>query len=274
MEDTRLLQAVDRLRPAYSSYDWIPVTHGMSGAATYRLAGREPLFVKLARVSEHPDARSGVLGEARRLEWLTAAGFPSAKLVDCGESSDGVQWLVMTAVPGRVGSDPWPADQRMRVIEAIAEMSRALHALPASDCPFDRTLDVTLGTARRALDEGLLDRPVEELEEWERELDRPGVLADLERQRPAVEDVVVCHGDYCLPNVLVDPESFEPTGLIDVGRLGRADRYADLALMSRSIRGDLNPQYGAEHVDRFLAAYGADPDDPRLDYYGRLDWLF
>jgi kanamycin kinase len=271
-----MFEAVEaRLRSAYPSHEWIPVTHGMSGALTYRLAGRpQELFVKLARASAHPDPRTGMLAEAWRLEWLTAKGFPAAKLVDAGES-EAVSWLVMTAVPGRPASDPWPADQRMRVIDAVAEILSALHALPASDCPFDRTLDVALGNVRRALDEGLLDRSPEEMDAWERDLDRRSLLAELERTRPPAEDLAVCHGDYCLPNVMIDPETLQPTGLVDLGRLGRADRYADLALMRRSIGSEtLNPQYGQAHVDRFLAGYGADPSDPRLDYYARLDWLF
>ncbi len=44
-------------------------------------------------------------------------------------------------------------------------------------------------------------------------------------------DMVVCHGDPCMPNFMVDPKTLQCTGLIDLGRLGTADRYADLALM-------------------------------------------
>lgn len=45
------------------------------------------------------------------------------------------------------------------------------------------------------------------------------------------DDMVVCHGDPCMPNFMVDPKTLQCTGLIDLGRLGTADRYADLALM-------------------------------------------
>ena len=238
--------AEHRLRAAYRAYEWIPVTHGMSGAATYRLTGSEPLYVKLA---------AGMVAEAGRIEWLSTVGIPGPKLLDAGET-DGVQWLVMTAVAGRTVADPWPADQRMRVIDAAARQLRALHALPVRDCPFDRTLDVALAEARN------------------RQPDNPELHAELTKLRPTAEDLAVCHGDYCTPNVLVDPETFAPTGLIDLGRLGRADRYSDLALMCGSLRNGLNPQYGEEHVERFLTAYGADADDGRLEYYLRLDWLF
>lgn len=230
-----MMDAVEaRLRASYPTYEWIPVTHGMSGATTYELRGRDVLYVKLG---------DGMLAEAQRIEWLSTVGIPGPKLCGAGDT-DGVHWLVMTAVPGRPASDPWPADQRMRVIDAVVEQLLALHALPVADCPFDRTLDSLV------------------------------LPAELERPRPPVEDVAVCHGDYCLPNVMIDPDTLRPTGLVDLGRLGRADRYADLALMSRSIGSEtMNLQYSEAHVERFLSAYGADPTDPRLDYYRELDRL-
>lgn len=36
---------------------------------------------------------------------------------------------------------------------------------------------------------------------------------------PTFEDFVVRHGDLCLPNELLDPDTLTVTGLIDVGRL-------------------------------------------------------
>lgn len=92
---------------------------------------------------------------------------------------------------------------------------------------------------------------------------------------PAVEDLVVRHGDLCLPNVLLDPDTFRVTGLIDVGRLGRADRYADLALATRSIASAQNPQYGVQHVDRYLSHYGIEQaDTDRITFYRLLDQFF
>jgi aminoglycoside phosphotransferase len=118
-----------QLRASYSAYEWIPITHGMSGAPTYQLRGREQLYPKLG---------DSMLAEAQRIDWLHIAGIPGPRLCDAGET-DGVQWLVMTAVPGRVMVDPWPADQRLRVIDAAAEILRALQTLPASNCPTAHT---------------------------------------------------------------------------------------------------------------------------------------
>ncbi|MBO3732890.1 phosphotransferase [Glycomyces niveus] len=68
------------------------------------------------------------------------------------------------------------------------------------------------------------------------------------------EDPVVCHGDYMLPNVILDPRTLTVNGVIDVGALGVADRGRDIHDMVWSLTAGLNPQYGEAYADRFRAA--------------------
>ncbi|GAA1529995.1 phosphotransferase [Kribbella lupini] len=83
---------------------------------------------------------------------------------------------------------------------------------------------------------------------------------------------IVTHGDYCMPNVLVDPETLRFTGVLDLSRLGLGDPYVDVALMTMSLSGDLNPQYGGPPAARsFALDYGADPEDDRIPWYISLD---
>ncbi len=72
---------------------------------------------------------------------------------------------------------------------------------------------------------------------------------------------------------MLDPETLAPTGFVDLGRLGVADRYLDLALLTRSMAApELNPQYGGAEAAATLAAYGVDPpDEQRLAFYRLLD---
>lgn len=99
------------------------------------------------------------------------------------------------------------------------------------------------------------------------------MVAELLSQRPEQEDLVVCHGDLSLPNVLMDPDSFAVTGVIDTGRLGMADRWADLAIATRSLASP-NPQFGDWAVQRYLTAYGVSPDIQKRDFYRLLDEFF
>ncbi|MEU4196062.1 phosphotransferase [Kribbella sp. NPDC026611] len=116
--------------------------------------------------------------------------------------------------------------------------------------------------------------------------DRPAVLAAIAdglRQLDQLTDCpfptpfpaegdAVTHGDYAAPNVFIDPETLRFSGVLDLSRLGAGDRYLDLALMFKSLRGGLNPQYGGPPAARrFVELYGGDPDDPRIEHYIKLD---
>lgn len=72
-----------------------------------------------------------------------------------------------------------------------------------------------------------------------------------------IEDPVVCHGDYMLPNVILDPKTLEVTGVVDVGTLAIGPRTRDIDDMVWSLAGGLNPQYGQAYADRFRRLTGA-----------------
>ena len=96
-------------------------------------------------------------------------------------------------------------------------------------------------------------------------------VAELLATRPRQEDLAVCHGDLCVPNVLFDPGTCEVTGVIDTDRLGVADRWADLAIITRSLAARYNPQYGPWAADRLLDRYRVPPDPAKIAFYRLLD---
>jgi aminoglycoside 3'-phosphotransferase II len=178
-------------------------------------------------------------GEAARLEWMFEQGLPVPRVI-----AHGPTFIMMSVMPG-VDAARAEAPPAM-IVRALAEGLRLLHALPTDDCPFDRTLAVTMAEAR--------------------ERAAGHVLAELERTRPTSEDIVFTHGDYCLPNVMMDP-----LGFVDCGRAGKADRYQDLALAARSVAYNL----GTPWVGALWQAYGLErPDEAKLAFYTLLDEFF
>lgn len=83
---------------------------------------------------------------------------------------------------------------------------------------------------------------------------------------PPVDKLVVCHGDACAPNTLIGDDG-RWTGHVDLGALGTADRWADLAVATWSTQWNFGPGW-ERHL---LNAYGIDPDPERIEYY-RLLW--
>jgi kanamycin kinase len=89
----------------------------------------------------------------------------------------------------------------------------------------------------------------------------PWVVADA----PPADRLVVCHGDPCAPDTLIDEDS-RCCGHVDLGDLGIADPWADLAVAMMSLSWNYSGSWGGELLD----AYGIDADPARIDYYQRL----
>jgi len=215
----------------------------------------------------------GIAAEAARLAWLGRHAPAPSVLAHTTSADDGRGWLVTSAAPGVPAHDPrFRMTSVERLLDRLGEGLRHLHdTLPVAECPFDARLDTLLSLSAERVAAGLVDTA--DLEPAYRGSSPAELLDHLHRSRPdePPEDLVVAHGDPCLPNLLVDPVSAELVSVVDVGRLGVSDRYRDLGIIARSLVSNVGP----EVASRFFDAYGvARPDLLRLEYYVLLDELW
>ena len=192
------------------------------------------VFVKWSPAGEAPD----LTVEAERLKWA-AHHTVVPRVLDLGTEHGG-SWMVTSALSGAsaVGTrvDRSPRGGRHR---ARARVARALHdALPVDDCPFSWSVDERVVRAAAVID----------------------------ANAPPVDRLVVCHGDTCAPNTVLDADG-TCVGHIDFGWLGVADRWADLAVATWSTEWN----YGARWEGLLLDMYGVEPDPERTDFYR---WLW
>lgn len=253
---------------------WEVVEIGMSGAQVYRATapGQPARYLKLASGPHMRELRA----ERDRLVWLQSRA-PVPIILGWEEADTGGLergWLLLSEAPGRMACDPAFAGEPECVVERLAEGLRRLHSLPVADCPFDTRLDWRLAQAEWVIGVGIAD--VEAVRATYG-YGASELLARLVATRPAepAADLVFTHGDYCLPNVLLDDDATRVRAYLDWGRAGVADRYQDLAIGARSVRHNL----GAPWDRRFLAAYAAgfgltSLDARRLAWYEELDELF
>jgi len=155
--------------------------------------------------------------ERLRLEW--AIRYHAVPAVLEWGSNEEAQWLVTSALAGDGAvTESW-LSRPLEAARAIGQGLRMLHdALPVADCPFDWSVEARVG--RRV--------PIEQL----------GI--------PPIDRLVVCHGDACSPNTIIARDG-SPAGRVDLGSLGVADRWADLAVASMNL--DYN--YGPGWEDEF-----------------------
>jgi aminoglycoside phosphotransferase len=229
------------------------------GGLTFEVKkGIERLFIKWAPHQSGLDHAA----EAARLEWAGAfARVPQVLGRGCDDEGS---WMMTAPVPGRSAvSERWRRDPGMAV-KAIGEGLRALHeTLPVDSCPFSWSAPSRVDDARRRAGLRALDPGV-----WHRDHSHLSVEQALQlvADPPPIDRLVVCHGDACAPNTLIDDEG-RWSGHVDLGALGVADRWADLAIATWSTEWNFGPGW----EDPLLDAYGADPDRERTHYY-RLLW--
>jgi kanamycin kinase len=227
--------------------------------STWRLVHRDgrTRFAKVDVAGCYPTLRD----ETDRMIWA-AAYLPVPKVVEL-VTRDKCSVLVTDALPGRDGTDDvWKADLP-RHVTALARGLAAFHrAVDEEWCPFrfevGRALDhVERRIARDEIKSG-------DFHDVHQHLSPRAALALLEKTMPDFEDLVVCHGDYCAPNMLL--EDGRVTGYVDLGELGVADRWWDIAVGAWSVGWN----FGTDYEPLFYESYGVEPDPGRIAFYRLL----
>lgn len=188
------------------------------------------------------NAESRMADEAERMEWARRyAVVPEVLEVGGDETSE---WLVTRALPGRSAVDPRWAAEPETAVRAVGAGLRALHeSLPQRHCPFEWSVPSRIANAER----------------------RGIVVPDELRTPPPIDALVVCHGDACCPNTLLD-DAGRWTAHVDLGLLGTGDRWGDIAVAAMSTEWNFGPGWG----DLLIESYGVEPDHGRLRYYRDL----
>jgi aminoglycoside phosphotransferase len=228
------------------------------GGLTFEIGtGANRCFAKWAPTGSGLD----VVGEAARIAW--AKPFSRVpEILTAGEDLAGA-WLVTVPLPGESAvAERWKQEPAIAVA-AIGAGLRYLHDhAPTRTCPFSWSAHDRVLTAQQRGAGGLTEPS--DWHETHQDLTLQDALAILENP-PPVDQPVVCHGDACAPNTIIDAGTW--SGHVDLGSLGTADRWADLAIATWSTEWNYGP--GWEQI--LLDAYGIENDAERTAYY-RLLW--
>lgn len=160
------------------------------------------------------------------------------------ESDHTYDYLLLEAVSGDDGSEEIHIQQPRQLAQVFGEYLRKLHSLPTDGCPYP-------------------NRTNEMLEEL---IGKGRDISSLHASPYTPKDNTLIHGDYCLPNIIMNNFAFK--SFIDVGYGGIGDRHYDLYWGIWTLNYNLKTD---EYRSTFLDAYGRnDYDEAGLKYFTEL----
>ncbi len=161
--------------------------------------------------------------------------------------SDAYDWLLTERIVGEDCTHYCYLDDPKRLCETTAGLLRQLHETDYIDCPVSDRNKTYLATVDKNYADGVFDGSFSGHSSagkaWE----------IVDKNRHLLKTDVLLHGDYCLPNVMLDNWHF--SGFIDLGNGGVGDRHIDLFWGAWTLDFNLKTD---RYRDRFFDAYGRD----------------
>ena len=162
--------------------------------------------------------------------------------------SDTNDFLVTAKVKGDDCINPKYLQQPQKLCETLASLLRELHSMDYSDCPIKNHTQIFLDSAKKNYLEGLCDKDILK----QLNLNNPDEAWDIiDSQKHLLRNEVLLHGDYCLPNVILD--DWKLSGFIDLGNGGVGDRHVDIFWGIYTLFFNLKTH---KYAKRFIDAYG------------------
>ncbi len=171
-----------------------------------------------------------------------------------GYESGEFDWLLTRRVPGEDCTWKPYLDDPKRLCDTTAQLLRKLHETAGEGCPVqDRTADY-IGGAKRNFEAGIFSN--EFLSERWKHISPKEAWNIAQQARKSMKTDTLLHGDYCLPNIMLDNWQF--SGFIDLDGAGVGDRHIDLFWGVWTLQFNLKTDH---YRERFLDAYGRDVID-------------
>lgn len=166
-------------------------------------------------------------------------------------------WLLTARVPGEDCIHHACLEHPERLCDLLGELLRDLHDTDFSGCPVPDRTGEYIDTVCRNYQNNRYDGSLfpdnwgfaSPEEAW----------AVVREYAPHLKADTLLHGDYCLPNIMLDGWRF--TGFIDLDNAGVGDRHIDLFWGVWSLQYNLKTD---AYRDRFLDAYGRDRFRPEI----------
>lgn len=175
-------------------------------------------------------------------------------------------YMITEAIKGEDGISEKYLAEPERLCEVFGRSLRRLHETDLSNCPVRDKMSDLISLAETA---SFYQEHLDDIADYIGTAKAEKIAEEIKEGRLILKNDVLIHGDYCLPNIMLDNWVFK--GFVDVADGGVGDRHYDLAWGLWTLNWNLkSPKYGR----LFLDAYGRDKiDKDRLRICGLLSAL-
>lgn len=192
--------------------------------------------------------------EAKLTKYFHSKGLSAEVLAYDYSQQD---WLLTRRLPGEdCIHDQYLADPK-RLCDTTAALLRQLHDMDPAGCPVPHRTETYLETVACNYRAGHYDSSLFPDNWGYRSAEEAWNV--VQSVAPYLKEDTLLHGDYCLPNILLDNWQF--SGFIDLGCSGVGDRHIDLFWGVWTLQFNLKTN---AYADRFLDAYGRDRIDSEI----------
>jgi kanamycin kinase len=189
--------------------------------------------------------------EAAMMRYFYKKGLTANVLAYISDERD---WLLTDRIPGDDGITAKYLEQPKRLCDIFAKQLALLHAEDFTNCPILNHTERYLAAAEHNKLNGTYDKSqfpdswgyASEREAWE----------IVKTKKHLLKTDTLLHGDYCLPNIILDDWKF--SGFIDLDHGGAGDRHVDLFWATWTLVWNLKTH---KYRDRFFDVYGRDKID-------------
>lgn len=211
-----------------------------------------------------------VIEEAKNFEWLQQY-TKVPKIYDTG-CIENYYYIIMEKLPGIMFQELFTTVSLKEIVIQYAKLLKEFHTIDYKGLPYNHDLQYKL----KVVKENIVTNKVRP-QYFERELQhldsQTMYQKMLEYQRE--EDLVLCHGDFCFPNIIMNNNQL--SGYVDIMGIGICDRYLDVSIAMRSLRYNFELYkhvFTKEYQTLFLDTYGIkEVEQDKLIFYILLDEL-
>lgn len=226
-----------------------------SEAKVYFIEREGGYFLKVA-------SKCSLQREALMTDYFYSKGLGAEVLFYDSNERD---FLLTSRVKGEDCTHESYLENPKKLCDRLAEELRLLHQTDFSDCPVKNKMQEYFALAERNFRTGKYDKSNFPDSFGYRSADE--AYSTFIKGKDDLNGSVLLHGDYCLPNVILDDWHF--SGFIDLGGAGVGDRHVDIFWGLWSLAFNLKTD---RYRSRFIDAYGKGlVDEEKLKIIGAIE---